>query len=268
MVSSLKSFCLRVLRFVGALAVIYASMVFYLALTERQIAFPRAITHKEANSAISGKAQRISCTLEDGIILNGWQYGNSSSKVLLYYPDTDEDAAQFLAEIVPLENVTIVTFNYRGSGDNKGTPSSETFISDSKQIADCASQVYGKTPEYIAGKGIGAILTTTQVKYPNFSKSNLILIDPIYSIADKITEKYRLLYPKFLIRTDIQMLDIGSTPFLGNITVIRDRRDLTKQVNDAVTALPNYRELPIDGTPLKKKVYSAIHEQANTDKEN
>ena len=60
----------KLLRFVGILAVIYISMVFYLALTERRNAFPRAIYHKEANEAIQGKAKTLTCTLEDGTGLN------------------------------------------------------------------------------------------------------------------------------------------------------------------------------------------------------
>ena len=43
----------RILRFAGILLVIYVSMVFYLALTERRNAFPRAITHNEAREAIT-----------------------------------------------------------------------------------------------------------------------------------------------------------------------------------------------------------------------
>jgi len=79
MKSSLKNFGLRLLRLAGALALIYVSMVFYLALTERQIAFPRAISHKEAHEAIQGKAESISCTLEDGVVLGGWRYGHGDA---------------------------------------------------------------------------------------------------------------------------------------------------------------------------------------------
>ena len=61
----------RVLRLIGGLLLIYVSIVFYLALTERQNAYPRAITHKEAQAAIKATSKPLTCTLDDGIALEG-----------------------------------------------------------------------------------------------------------------------------------------------------------------------------------------------------
>lgn len=193
---SVKNFGFRILRLVGGLLVIYVSMVFYLALTERQSAYPRAITHKEAQDAIQGKAKPLSCTLEDGITLEGWAIGNAEDPVLLYYPDANEDAAQFLAEVQGLPGLDLVSFNLRGSGNNKGTPSTDNFIPDARQIAECAGQLNGNKPKFLAGRGTGAILAAEQYG----ENQSLVLIDPFLSIADAISEKYRILYPKFLVR--------------------------------------------------------------------
>lgn len=191
----IKGLFSRLLRLAGILVVIYVSMVFYLALTERRNAYPRAIPHKEARAAIEGRAQGISCTLQDGTVLEGWKLGTGNA-TLLYYPDADEDAAQFLAELDSISDISLVTFNYRGSGNNKGTPSEKTFSPDSKEILECATQVNGAAPEFIAGRGTGAILA-----YNARTKQNkLILIDPVESIADALVYKYGLLYPKFLVR--------------------------------------------------------------------
>ena len=104
-----KNLAFRLLRFAGILAVIYVSMVFYLALTERRNAYPRAIPHKEARATIAGHAQSIICTLEDNTVLEGWKLGEAGTPTLLYYPDADEDAAQFLAELDSVEGITLVT---------------------------------------------------------------------------------------------------------------------------------------------------------------
>lgn len=190
----------RVLRIAGIILVIYVSMVFYLALTERRNAFPRAITHKEAREAIASTAKGITCTTADGTVLEGWAIGNRGDKALLYYPDADEDAAQFLAEVQSLEGTTLLTFNYRGSGNNKGTPSGETFESDASAIRECATE-WGGAPAFVAGRGTGAILAAK-----NTSKGQmLILIDPVKSIADAINGKYGNLYPKFLVRAKVAM---------------------------------------------------------------
>ena len=190
----------RVLRIAGIILVIYVSMVFYLALTERRNAFPRAITHKEAREAIASTAKSITCTVEDGTVLEGWAIGNRGDKALLYYPDADEDAAQFLAEVQSLEGVALLAFNYRGSGNNKGTPSGDTFEPDAKAIQECATE-WGGTPAFIAGRGTGAILAAE-----NLGKGQtLILIDPVLSITDAINEKYGYLYPRFLVRAKVAM---------------------------------------------------------------
>ena len=186
----------RVLRLIGGLLLIYVSIVFYLALTERQNAYPRAITHKEAQAAIKATSKPLTCTLDDGIALEGWSIGDAQSPVFLYYPDANEDAAQFLAEVKDIPGINLVAFNYRGSGNNKGKPSTETFVPDAKQIAECASQVNGNKPRFLAGRGTGAILAAEQLG----EGQTLFLIDPYLSIADAIAEKYRLLYPRFLIR--------------------------------------------------------------------
>jgi hypothetical protein len=122
--------------------------------------------------------------------------GEAGTPTLLYYPDADEDAAQFLAELDSLPGVTPVTFNYRGSGNNKGTPSEKTFSPDSKEILECATQVNGTAPKFIAGRGTGAILAFNNSN----SQTRLILIDPVESIADALVYKYGFLYPKFLVR--------------------------------------------------------------------
>ncbi len=221
----------RILRYAGILLLIYISMVFYLALTERRNAYPRAITHNEARTAIADKAKSISCTLDDGTVLEGFVVGNKQNNILLYYPDADEDAAQFLAELDSLPGYAATTFNYRGSGENKGTPSQETFVTDAQMIYECATQINGKAPKVIAGRGTGAILATKMVKKENIT----LLIDPVWSIADAISDKYRLLYPKFLVRSDlkIEKSDISTS---NNIVILSDRArysDRTSAVQQA-----------------------------------
>ena len=70
----LRSTISRIFRFVLAIAIIYVCMVFYLMLSERRIAFPKAIKHKEAREAIADTTmvQKVSCKISDDIILEGF----------------------------------------------------------------------------------------------------------------------------------------------------------------------------------------------------
>ncbi|MCQ2107867.1 MAG: alpha/beta hydrolase [Fibrobacter sp.] len=262
----IKEFCLRALRLVGVFVLIYVCMVFYLALTERQKAFPRAITHKEANEAIQGKAKKLTCTLEDGIILGGWSIGKENAPVLLYYPDAEEDAAQFLAEIEEIPGIQLVSFNYRGSGENKGKPSEENFENDGKQIFECAAQVNGATPSYVMGHGTGSILAAQQVSNKKYAQTiQLIFSDPIFSIADAVSQKYRKLYPKFLVRTDVSVqqnvLDnVKKTPI-----VILDRKQFEHRTLNNIRIIKNKTIVNRNGETLsstlqKSLEFSAIKE--------
>ena len=250
----------RILRIAGIILVIYVSMVFYLALTERRNAFPRAITHIEANKAIEGTAKAITCTTEDGAVLGGWAIGNPAQRALLYYPDADEDAAQFLAEVGKLEGTSLITFNYRGSANNKGTPSQETFEPDARAILECAT-AWGGVPAFVAGRGTGAILAAKQVR--NGQKA--ILIDPAMSIADAISEKYGLLYPKFLVRADVEMPHEklqGSTP---KPTLLLDRKKYRDRNHSFFNNLTNLDTLERGNKTLIQTLSILVDKQTNTD---
>lgn len=253
----IKAFVFRVLRFVGVLALIYVSMVFYFALTERQNAFPRAITHKEANEAIAGRAKGISCTLEDGLVLQGWKFGNDNAPVMLYYPDADEDAAQFLAEIDSFPEVQIVAFNYRGSGANKGKPSQETFETDADQIAQCANQVKGRI-HFVAGRGTGAILATRQETHLNSTPGKILLIDPVNSIADAVSQKYRAFYPKFLVRANVKMDSTEISKHSQNTVIVIDRKQFEDRTKIIANLIPGAPILRRDGGSLQKVIKAAL----------
>ena len=229
----IKDLTSKLLRFVGILAVIYVSMVFYLALTERRNAYPRAIPHKEARTAIASRAQSISCTLEDRTVLEGWKLGEAGAPTLLYYPDADEDAAQFLAELDSIEGITLVTFNYRGSGNNKGTPSGENWEPDAREILECATQVNGMRPEFIVGRGTGAILA-----FNNSDKqTKLILIDPVERIAEALVYKYGYLYPKFLVRAKDSINTGENDPSIYQVGIMQDRAQFTDRTQKSIRKL-------------------------------
>ena len=246
-----KESTFRLLRIAGILLVIYISMVFYLALTERRNAFPRAIYHKEANEAIQGKAKSLTCTLEDGSALNGFTLGNESDPIMLYFPEADEDAAQFLAQVDSIPGVDIVTFNYRGSAQNKGTPSEETFESDAKQIVECAAQINGKAPQFLVGRGMGAILAINLHQ----NSEQIILIDPILDISDAIHQKYGFMYPKFLVRTNFKASADKLKNTQNNITVLFDKKQFEERTKAEYSKLEGAKFFVRNGESLQKVLF-------------
>lgn len=237
-------FLFKILRAIGLILLIYVSMVFYLALTERQIAYPRAIVHTEANSFIDTLAKPISCILPDELVLSGWIIGKNNNRALLYFPDTEEDAAQFLAETYPLEEA-VVAFNYRGSAGNKGKPSEETFESDAKSILECAQQIHPHP--ILIGRGKGAILASKLTK----ANDTLILIDPTLSFKASISDKYRLLFPSFLVRNKTQMKDLSSLDS-SLIIILQDRKNKITLQEKVSEKYPSIKLIKREGKTLKQ----------------
>lgn len=258
---TILGFFSRILRFLGIIALLYVSMVFYLALTERRNAYPRAISHNEARAAIQDFAKSISCTLGDGTILNGFIAGDKNTPLLLYYPDADEDGAQFIAEVQNIPDVALVTFNYRGSADNKGTPEHKTFEPDAKEIWECATQISGAQPAFAVGRGTGAILAAEQ----GDAKTKFILIDPVLSIADAISAKYRILYPKFLIRAPEQLPLETLSKYLNNVHIVLDRKFVEERAQQVVQKLPTAQVEARNGNSLQQTLTKVIQKSHTND---
>ena len=225
----------RIVRLFLALLLIYVSMIFYLKLSERRIAFPRAIVHKEARTNILGKADSVFCTLQDSMTLEGFRIGNSSLPLVLYFPETEEDAAQFIAEITQAKNAQFIAYNYRGSGKNKGTPEEQNFLADAFEIYACAEQFSSRL--ILAGRSEGAILALKTRKENN----PVVLIDPVESIQEKIAEKYRFLFPGFLVQTQFK-IDASDLKKQGINLMLEDRNIKQKSNNQFKT---KYKEIPV-----------------------
>lgn len=250
----LKNITFKIARILGILLVIYISMVFYLALTERRNAFPRAIYHKEANAAIANKTLPITCSLNDGVVLNGFFMGKKNAQTLLYYPDENEDVAQFFSQLDSLPNACAIAFNYRGSAQNKGTPSQETFETDAMQIAQCALQFNEQKNLTVVGHGTGAILAAKQ---QDFAKK-LIFIDPVFDIAEAISQKYRYLYPKFLVRSKLNANMNALNKIQNKITIIFNQKQNEQRTQKETFSLKSAARITSYNSTLNKIIKKVI----------
>ena len=232
----LKSTLFRLLRILGILVLVYFSMVFYLMLTERQQAYPRAITHQESRKHIESTSIPIHCVLPDKTILNGWKSKHQSKKSILYYPDSEEDAAQFLASTNTLD-FEVIAFNYRGSAGNKGRAS---------------QQIY---PNLI----YACLLVAPIVASHRVTKDQLlILIDPIPSIKEQVNEKYRFLRPKFLIRDTTKLKDL-STGNEKDILLIQDKIEKAKFTQNSIQNHKKVKVFSRNGDDFVKVLQNALN---------
>ncbi|MDR1759649.1 MAG: alpha/beta hydrolase [Fibrobacter sp.] len=231
----------KILRLLGIVAVLYAGIVVYLMLSERRTAFPRAVADSKARTFIEASRYAAECRLQDGLVLHGWDTHPEAPHTLVYFPDQNEDAASFLADMKLAKSIRSVAFNYRGSGgDNSGTPSEKFAMRDAEDILKCALSLSGSVS--LAGRGTGAIYAFNLAARPEVSR--VILIDPVPSIAAAISDKYRVLFPRFLIRTQTRLETVpGRLP--GAIYIIEDRTEKRKLVEETKQFIGSLPVLPL-----------------------
>lgn len=237
----LRQTALKIARIFLIIAILYIGIVFYLALTERRIAFPRAVADTQARKYIEASRHTTQCKLRDGNILHGWDLHPNASHTLLYFPDQNEDAATFLAEMKNAEHIRLISFNYRGSGgDNSGTLNEKYAKTDTEDILQCAFNLSEALS--LAGRGTGAIYAFNLGILPQIN--GIILIDPVSSIAEAISNKYRILFPNPFIKTSTSV-QISSRHEQKQIFIIKDRVEKEIAVKKAEQTLNKLHILSI-----------------------
>lgn len=223
---SCKKFFFKTLRLLAIFAIIYVCILFYMAISERRYAFPRAQADKTAAETLEKHA--VLCRTNDGKKLQGWILNDSLSNTVLYFADTGEDAATFLENAKGISNVRIVGFNYRGSAGSEGSPGEKFYEGDVLAMIGCA----GSENPIFLGHGTGGIAA-----YNAFVKGygkKAILVDPYENFRDKLSGRYRIFFPEFLIRTKIGMRFDGEGT--KRATIVLDnpgRRESVQKILDA-----------------------------------
>ena len=118
--NAIQTFFFKILRMIGIFALLYICLLFYMVLSERRLAFPRAEADKVSEDALREGA--LLCHAEDGKKLQGWSMNDSFPETVLYFADGGEDAATFLAHAKKISGFRFITFNYRGAAGSEGSP--------------------------------------------------------------------------------------------------------------------------------------------------
>lgn len=161
----------------------------YLTCLIPLVFFQRSLIYHPSRSASLPAAQAISRTSvidirvksHDGLTLNGWLLiaGNRTGKnesealnllekegnpVILYFPG---NAGQRSRRLVPMEvltslNAHVVLVDYRGYGDNPGTPSEASFANDARSVWNYLTAELNVSPRRIViyGESLGGGVAT------------------------------------------------------------------------------------------------------------
>ena len=135
--------------------------------------------------------------VEDGTLLEGIEFTPEHfSHTIFYLGGRSQDSVALIHKLVfSLENYRIVTFDYRGYGDSKGTPNEQNLYGDALYIAQKLQERYGNFS--LIGFSLGssvAAYVASKIKV-----ENLFLFGGFDSVFNII--KYKLPWlPSFLIR--------------------------------------------------------------------
>ena len=247
-----KKFLFKLLRFAGIIAIVYASLVFYLLLSERRLAFPRAESDTVAEKLLEKNA--VICHADDAL-LQGWILNDSLPETVLYFADGGEDAATFLSHAKKLNGFRFVAFNYRGSAGSEGRPAEKHYADDISAMIGCANAA---NPIFI-GHGTGSIAAYNA--FADRLGKAAILVDPAESFNATLSSRYRIFFPAFLGRTKARMNFHTDIP--EKATVITDDPRRQETIKNLLAKEPdNFRVVPREGASLLEilqREISAIH---------
>ncbi len=219
----------KTLRLVAIFAIIYLCILFYMVVSERRYAFPRAQIDK--TSAESLEKNAVLCPAEDGKKLQGWSLNDSAPNTVLYFSDAGEDASTFLSNAKRISGFRLVGFNFRGSAGSEGTPGEKFYEDDIRSMIRCA----GSSSPIFLGHGTGAIAA-----YNSFASGlgkKTVLVDPSESFGARLAERYRIFFPEFLSRTKARMRFDGGK---ARATVVLDNPRQRGLAQKLLTAHPEH----------------------------
>lgn len=139
-------------------------------------------------------------TAHDGVKLEGCVYEAAQSRgVVLYFGGRGQDSVGLLPKLAQcFENLTIVTFNYRGYGKSEGKPSEKAILEDSALVYEKVVKNFG--PTQIIGYSLGCSVASYVAM--RHSPQKLFLIAPFSSMKTLVKDSYGFVFPLIRYRFD------------------------------------------------------------------
>jgi len=190
------------LSLVTLVAVAWLLLVGLLMLQERRLIFfpTKALTALPADFGL--RADELSITATDGVLLHGWWIRGPGDRVLIWYHGNAgnighrlDNARWFVDEL----GVDVVLVDYRGYGRSQGTPDEEGIYLDGLAIYDAVVARSVRAEDVVLfGRSLGgAVAIEVALQRP---VGAVVLESPFRSVPALAREHYWFV-PSFLVRT-------------------------------------------------------------------
>jgi fermentation-respiration switch protein FrsA (DUF1100 family) len=174
--------------------------------------FKAARIHVADAELAEGAIREIVVTAADGIELHGWHFvagtpaTNPQRPLVLYFPGNAANRLWRVAEcgVLTAQGADVFLFDYRGFGDNAGSPSEEAIAADARTIWNDVVEKQGIVPERIVlyGESIGggvAIRLAAELCAAGTPPGGVITRSTFSSLADTAAGHYPWLPVRWLL---------------------------------------------------------------------
>ncbi len=186
----------------GLLAFSWLALVALLMLQERRLIFfpSRVLAVTPADFGL--RAEELSITASDGVVLHGWWIDGPDDRVLIWYHgnagnigDRLHNARWFVDQL----GVAVVLVDYRGYGRSEGTPDEAGVYRDGLAICDAVAARSVRAGSIVLfGRSLGgAVAIEVALRRP---AGAVVLESPFLSVPALAREHYWFV-PSFLVRT-------------------------------------------------------------------
>ena len=201
--TNLQKLILRTaLSLVGLLAVGWLVLVALLALQERGIIFRPTRTLAGAPADLGLRAEELSITAADGVILHGWWIEGRGERVLVWYHGNAGNVGHRLHNarwFVDRLGVDVVLVDYRGYGRSEGSPDEAGVYLDGLAVYDAvAARSVPADDVVLFGRSLGgAVAIETALRRP----AGALALESVFRSVRAMVREHYWFVPGAVIRT-------------------------------------------------------------------
>ncbi|MDB5342972.1 MAG: hypothetical protein JWP89_1349 [Schlesneria sp.] len=190
----------------------YVAIFVFMGVYQRDFIYQPKKTGRLLADAVSSTppVEDVELPAADGLMLHGWRYravADTDAKFLvIYFPGNAGCRADRVSDCRDFTQLgfDVILFDYRGYGDNKGSPSETLLAGDASQVWKFATNELHYSPDRVVlfGESMGGAMATrlaSDLSVAGTPPAALILNSTFASLAETVTWHYPVFPFQFIL---------------------------------------------------------------------